>query len=198
MPRFSRTGSKRSSAPLFVACLLACGFATAPIVWSQSVTVDGTRRADGLHLDIRVEGYDSTELVENIDDGLTAEVVYLIRLYEAPRGLGSFLGDRLVVEYAPTLWARYDLFYDSYLIRRNNGEELPVENVEQLRRGLFTLDGYWLPLADLRDPDSAYVRVIVRIRDFRLSESLGIIGIVLPNYTATLPEARLILSELDE
>ncbi len=190
----SKIGSKRSSLPLLAALLLAFSLVPPQPLTAQSVVVDGTRRPDGLHLDIEVVQYDDSTLIRNIQQGFTAEVVYLIRLYEAAEGLGSLLGDRLVVEYAPTLRAQHDLFYDAYVIQRNNGVQQVAETLDELRRGLFSLDGYWLPLADLSDPESAYIRVIVRVRDFRLSDSLGIIGIVLPNYTHTLPEARLDLT----
>lgn len=186
--RIALRRSRRTRLLLFSLCggLLVLLLPARPI-FSQSIDLHAHRRGDGLFLSATVADFDGSRLIANVSGGLSAEVVFVIRLYEEADGLAGALGDVLVVEYAPSYVARQDLFRDGFVVEHGSGAVEEVGSSAELLETILTLREYWIPLADLADPSRASIRVQARIREFLLAEPLAVVAWVIPNYTRFTP-----------
>ena len=179
----SKNGLKRSSAQL-----LACGFLAlllvSPPLAAQSVTVRTAPSSNGVALELTLEGYNGTEIIESVSERMRAQVVYLVRLYRSGGVLFGIFGDRLVGEYRLVHEARWDAFEREYCLETQIYDDSAAVTREQTRcfdrQEQFLAQLFHARNLELRLPESGeklYALVQTRITPIRLVPELRLISL---------------------
>jgi hypothetical protein len=133
------------------------------------------------------------EVLKALEEGLTAEIQFQLRLYRRQPGFLRFLGDRMVIERRLIQTARYDSFEGRYRIRRQGRELGAYSEAGQALAAFCSLPDF--VLADLAEVEAKqyYVAARVRLTPVKLVAPLNIITLFMPRLAFSSPwlEGRL-------
>lgn len=186
---------------LLVLIALSAGGACA-----QETEVSVARSGDGYEIDVELENYDGSPVLEALSDNMRSQITYLVRLYRSADMLQALFGDRLVREFSVEMNADWDPFRREYTIsaREERTEAMPersgsgsasgrpgaraedagnaatvvgrYENPDAFLRHFFTLEGLEIPASMLDREHQWYILVQVRVKPIRLVPALGILS----------------------
>lgn len=127
------------------------------------------------------------EVLKALEEGLTAEIQFQLRLYRRQPGLLRFLGDRLVVERRVLQTARFDSFEGRYRIRRQDRELGAYSEPGEALEAFCSLSDF--PLADLSEagPGQYYIAARARLTPVKMVAPLNIITLFLPRLAFSSP-----------
>ena len=127
------------------------------------------------------------QVLKALEEGLTAEIQFQLRLYRRQPGLLRFLGDRLIVERRIAQTARYDSFEGRYRIRRQDRELAAYSEPGEALEAFCSLSDF--PLADLskEEPGEYYVAVRARLTPVKMVAPLSLITLFLPRLAFSSP-----------
>jgi hypothetical protein len=154
-----------------------------PAAATLRVALDGSRVSVSLdYRDPRRE-----EVLKALEEGLTAEIQFQLRLYRRQTGFFRFLGDRIIVERRISQTARYDAFEGRYLIRRQDREAGAFGEAGQALEAFCALSDY--VLADLAGQEAGqyYVAARARLTPVKMVAPLNIITMFLPRMAFSSP-----------
>jgi hypothetical protein len=127
------------------------------------------------------------QVLKALEEGLTAEIQFQLRLYRRQHGLLRFLGDRLVVERRVLQTARYDSFEGRYRIRRQDRELGAYSEPGEALEAFCSLSDF--PLMDMSEaePGQYYIAARARLTPVKMVAPLNIISLFLPRLAFSSP-----------
>ncbi len=144
------------------------------------------RPQDGLLVSsLKLTGVDPSRVLDTLEDGLRAEVVFQLRLYQKKRGLAGFLGDRLLAERRVVQVASYDLFTGQYVLERDDGPKRRYAASGSFLEDFFSLRG--LAMQGLSGRGSGYMLGRIRLSPVRFIPPLNIISLFRDRVSLTTP-----------
>ncbi len=119
-----------------------------PFIWQglfTRVSHDGridvaasVRTEDGDHLvNVRVEPIQVPRVLDTVEDGLRAQVMFLVRHYGPSDDFAGILGDTLIEELSVSRTLSYDPFTAQYLVEDSRGPERRHDSVVTAIRDLY-------------------------------------------------------------
>jgi hypothetical protein len=134
------------------------------------------------------------EVLETLNEGLKAQIIFSIKLYERSEGLCAFLGDRLVEEYNLSTVAYRDFFTEEYVIESWRGEKICIKEAEQFFTIFFSLKDFSIQGIEEAEAYRYYVLVRVQLDSVKLIPPFTILSFLPFGGRCTSPWVRMELS----
>lgn len=134
---------------------------------------------------MRFEQYDPEELVDQLENGLKAEIIYTIQLYEKQTGFFRFLGDRLITELNITKEASWDMFNKQFMLKGERDTIHQFSESSDLLREFFALKDFRIGIDSLVENESNYLLARIEYKPIKLSAAMRLLSFFSSRDTVT-------------
>jgi hypothetical protein len=149
-----------------------------------------------LSVSARLESMPYGELFTSLQDGLEAEIIFQLRLYQKAKGLFSILGDRLRWQQEPSHSARMNLYDGTYSLIASSGEILNFERREDFIESFSSIRIQAPYSFEPENRGDYYLRARIRLNHVKLVPPLNLIYILGPiGFTTDWKEMAIVQSK---
>jgi hypothetical protein len=160
---------------------------TSTVLPSQQARVQAQLRGDTVYGAVQYLDSHSQEVLASLWEGMRAEITFQLRLYRRSRGVFSFLGDRLLVEYRVQQTAAFDFYENQYKIQRDGETVGRYTSEAAFLEAFFSLPETEIGAVETGDVREHYVLARVRMMPVKIIAPLNIITLFSSEASFTTP-----------
>ena len=142
--------------------------------------------------------YSPSDIFNRLEEGLRSEIVFSIHVYRETHGILRLFTQRLVHEETFLQEARWDVFSNQYVLKRETGEILKFSRKEDFISEFFSLKNY--PLNFFPETDEKYYTLgRINVETIIFLPPLNILSSIIPaNIVTTAWQRHELPGEVEE
>jgi hypothetical protein len=163
-------------------------------VFTEQVDVRIAFNKEAPALSVTLLNAEREVILDTLNKGLKAQIIFSIKIYEKAEGLCAFLGDRLVEEYNLFSVAYRDYFVDEYVVESWRGDKTYFKKAELFFTAFFSLKDFRMKGLEEFQGGRYYVFVRVQLDAVKLIPPFTILTFLPFGGRFTSPWVRMELS----
>jgi len=162
---------------IFIVVIL---FHITPAVFSLDAILTIQKTAERIEVSVHAEGIEISKILTSLEEGLTSEILFQLRIYTVNEGFFSFLGNKLIMEKKISYIAFKDFFLNQFVIQKTDNELFYFETIDSFISNFSYIEKYPLIESNKINSSNYYILARVRVNPVKLEPPLHIITLFKP------------------